>query len=399
MADRVLFVDDDEHILRFFRRTMSDKFDVYTATNGVLGLAAIEKNGPFAVVFADLKMPGMDGVTFLEMVRRDTPSTVRIMLTGYADLETSMRAVNKGEVFRFLSKPASPETLLETVQAGVEQYRLITAERVLLEKTLKGCIEMMHEALALSNPEAYCRAGHIHRYVRVIAQQADCNRIWKYEMAAMLSQLGCLTLTQETVSKLASGKPLTSQEKRMSDAVPEIGRRLISKIPRLGDVARMVAYQDKGYDGSGLPDDGVCGQEIPLGARILKIAGDFEKEVTKGNSWGEALLVLETRKGVYDPLLLRFLENALGNEDGGVPRRIKVADLRQGMVIEQDVYSKEELLLVKKGTVASSVLIARLSSYAEMAGVVEPFRISTGNSVLDDTCLEELESGEAGYET
>ncbi|NIQ03497.1 MAG: response regulator, partial [Nitrospinaceae bacterium] len=94
----------------------------------------------FAVVVSDMRMPDMDGIQFLSRVREHYPQTVRMMLTGYADVKTAMNAVNEGNIFRFMTKPCPPEVFEKVLSAGIEQYRLITAERDLLERTLKGSV-------------------------------------------------------------------------------------------------------------------------------------------------------------------------------------------------------------------------------------------------------------------
>ena len=375
MNNRVLFVDDDERLTRYFRRSLSQEYVVHTAQDAKQGLETLREEGPFALVVADLKMPGMDGVAFLEMARDLCPDTTRVLLTGFASLEASIRAVNKGRIFRLLTKPCDDESLRNTLKDGVKQYRLVTGERELLEKTLKGSIELLNEALSLANPEAHSRASRIHRYARVIAKEIDSRRLWKYEMAAMLSQLGCLALTPDTALRIEQGEELAPYEREMAAKLPDIGAQLLSKIPRLEDVAKMVAYQAKGFDGTPPPEGGPSGRDIPLGGRILKIAADFESEVSKGLSWGQALIELERKRHLYDPELLRVLEREIGRTEGRIPQRVKVNQLMSGMVFAQDVHSKGGLLLVREGASASPIIIARLQNYAEMVGVEEPILI------------------------
>ena len=387
MNRRVLFVDDDAKILSSFRRILAGTFELETALGPKEALNLIAGKRTFAVVVSDLKMPDMDGIELLEKIRQAKPDTVRIMLTGFADLDAAMNAVNRGHVFRFLSKPCDPDTLLATVEAGVEQYRLVTSERVLLERTLKGCVEVMSETLSLVNPEAFARSARVQRFVRTLCQQFNPPGQWGFEIAAMLSQLGAIMLSEETVAKIAKGQKLTEEERQLSEMVPEIGRGLLARIPRLGGVAKMIAYQAKNFDGTGIPRDNVEGEDIPLGGRLLKLALDFDAEVVRRKSWGKAFLELEKVSERYDPQLLYYLEGALGVEARYVKKSIKVADLCLGMVLNQDVKSSSGVFLARKSLEVSRVLLSKLRGFSEKLGVVEPIEVLI--PIETHSCAEE----------
>ncbi len=375
MNKRILFVDDDENILRSFARNLKADYQVSTATGPEQGLATLKKSKAFAAVISDLKMPGMDGIAFLQKVATTHPATIRVMLTGFADLEVAMNAVNKGHVFRFLTKPCDLDTLKATVGAAVEQYRLMRSERVLLEKTLKGCIEVLTETLSLVNPEAYGRATRLRRYVQAVAGQFMTKGLWKYEMAAMLSQLGCLIVSEEAVRKAALGKELVGEDLQLFQMAPEIGRNLLEKIPRMGDIAHMVAYQMKGFDGSGFPLDNVAGEDIPQGARLLKLVLDFDAEVTGGKTWGEAFLALEKKAEQYDPELMYYLEGALGTAARYKTVKLPVKKLRKGMMLHQDVRATTGVFLARQNLEINDVILSRLLGFAKTVGVVEPIEV------------------------
>src|ERR1700735_5369190 len=157
MTNRILCVDDEPNILLAFARQLR-KYEIVTALGPELGLKTVEEQGPFAVVVSDLRMPRMSGVQFLTKVKELSPDTVRIMLTGHGDLSAAAEAVNQGSIFRFLLKPCPTEVLSGALEAGLEQYRLVNAERQLLEQTLRGSVEVLSEILSLSNQEAFGQA-------------------------------------------------------------------------------------------------------------------------------------------------------------------------------------------------------------------------------------------------
>ena len=146
LTERVLFVDDEVRVLQAYKRALRKIFSIDTATGGQQALELVDSRGPYAVIVADMRMPGMTGVQLLAEMRNRAPNTVRIMLTGNSDQQTAIDAVNEGDVFRFLNKPCSPENVGRAVAAGINHYRLATAEQDLLEKTLSGSIEMLSDA-------------------------------------------------------------------------------------------------------------------------------------------------------------------------------------------------------------------------------------------------------------
>jgi serine phosphatase RsbU (regulator of sigma subunit) len=125
----VLFVDDDPKILAAFQRQLRKKVTIETVESGADGLEVLRRDGPFSLVVTDYCMPGMNGIEFLGRAREIAPETVRMLLTGSADLGAAIQAVNQGNIFRFLTKPCSPDNLLEAVQAGIHEYRRTHKER------------------------------------------------------------------------------------------------------------------------------------------------------------------------------------------------------------------------------------------------------------------------------
>src|SRR6266851_2891936 len=147
MNPKILCVDDEPNVLSAFERQLRKEFAVTTARDGAEALDLAARQGPFAVILSDMRMPGMTGVELLTRMRQAAPDTVRIMLTGNADQQTAVEAINEGHIFRFLTKPCAPELLARAVAAGVEQHRLIHAEKEVLEQTLRGTITVLTEVL------------------------------------------------------------------------------------------------------------------------------------------------------------------------------------------------------------------------------------------------------------
>ncbi len=375
MADAILCVDDDVNILDGYKRHLRKEFKLEVAVGPEQGLQMVTERGPFAVVVSDLQMPGMNGIQFLTKVREEAPDTVRMLLTGNADLQTSIDAINQGQIFRFLTKPCTPEALANTLRAGLAQHRLITAERELLEHTLSGSIRVLCEVLALVNPEAFGRSSRISRYVEAIAANLHVSEMWAIKTAAMLSQIGCVILPEVVLGKVYRGEALTSEESQLFNQHPFVAFDLIVKIPRMARVAEIIKYQDKYYDGSGVSSDHRKGNEIPMEARILKVALDFDALESSGKTKAEAFDRLTQRKDCYDLDVIAALKAVVIGTVTHETQTAMITDLRAGMILAEDIMSSTDVLLASKGQEVTQSLILRFENFSRTGGIRQPFTV------------------------
>jgi response regulator RpfG family c-di-GMP phosphodiesterase len=376
MNDKILFVDDDSNILESYKRFFRRQFKIETAMGGQAGLQLLNTGEPFAVVVSDMRMPEMDGAKFLAQVREKSPDSVRMLLTGQADLNDAIAAVNEGHIFRFLTKPCQPETLSTALNAGLEQHRLIMSERDLLNKTLKGSIKLLADILSITAPEAFTRSIRIRKLATEMAERLELPNLWEVDLAALLSQIGCVTIPGEILRKRYNGQPLLPGEDEMFQRHFEVGRDLLANIPRLENVAEAIYYQEKRYNGGGKPADPKHGKQIPIIARILNVVHDFDGLVMSGMPADEAVSQLRRHSSIYDPDVLDALHAAnLNAEKGFVVREIRARDVRTGMVLAEDARTRSNLLLVCRRQEISDTLRICILSFAEKGNVIEPLRI------------------------
>ncbi len=368
MPERVLCVDDDPSILAGFQRNLRKRFELEIAVGGEAAIAALEK-GPYAVVVSDMRMPGMDGIRLLATVKERWPETVRVMLTGESDIKATITAVNAGNLFRFLTKPCTPDELAVTIEAAVAQHRLIVAERELLEKTLSGSVKVLTEVLSIVSPRAFGRALRAKRYARHLAERLGLRARWQVELATMLSQIGCITLPAEVLDRLVANQPLVGAEQELADGRHLVARNLIAHIPRLEAIARMIELQ--GVMGRATWPEDPC----ILGAQVVYVALEADTLIAQGIVPSVALGQLGPRLGSrFARILEAFASYDFGNA-GQAVRAIFSKDLMLGMILDEDVRTKTGLLLVSKGQEATQAVIERLRNYAKQIGIVEPFRV------------------------
>jgi len=190
----------------------------------------------------------------------------------------------------------------------------------------------------------------------------------------MLSQIGCVTVPPSTLNKIYHGRTLDDEESQMLEAHPSVGRDLVANIPRLEPVAEIIAYQQKCFDGSGTPSGSVAGKEIPLGARILKVAIDYDTLKWSGLADVEAIAELRKHSEWYDPDVLAALRG-IGTEESFEIQEVGAEDLRPYMIVAEDVTTVDGALLVSKGQEVTTSMRQRLMNFAHSGQIEDPIRV------------------------
>lgn len=369
---RVLCVDDEPYVLEGLKDTLRRSFEVHVASDPHDGLDQLRRDPEgFAVVISDMRMPRMSGADFLRQARMIAPYTVRLLLTGHADLESAIKAVNGARLFRYLTKPCESGELLRACVAALGHHRLQTAERELLEQTLRGSVDALAEVLALTNPAVFGRAGRIKALAGKLARAIEMPNGWEVEVAAMLAQIGAVTLPQATAEKLYAGTMLNDAETEMVARVPAVTRGLLSKIPRLEGVIEILdSYR------TALPhaDEGAA-RDAPIGALVLRVVVDYDALEVDGASEDAALGVMQNR-GIYDLRVMDAFTRIVGAV-GGIAsvREVLLRELRVGMTLEGDLRNTRDGLLVARGQAVTEQLLERLANLPS-GTVREPIRIS-----------------------
>lgn len=370
-------MDDDANLLSSCERVLRRKFQLETAVGGEAALQKIAERGPYAVVVADMKMPGMNGIQLLSAVRERTPDTVRIMLTGYADLETAIQVVNEGNIFRFLTKPCPPEILGKAVADALAQSRLVSAEKELLNKTLSGSIKLLTDILSMMEPQSFGRAQSMRDIIGSVTRKFNLDGEWEIHLAAMLAPIGYVTIPPETLIRSRSGEALSKVEAQMVKQVPETAARLLTNIPRLEGVARIVRYQHKHYDGTGVPQDDCRGESIPAGARLLKVLNDLAQLQSGGMVRSKALDEMRLRQGWYDPALLDAVRAYYGfaaaaSESDRPCISVALSDLAPGMVLHSNIETKDGVLILSAGHQLNEMTVEKIQNFDRISGIKEP---------------------------
>jgi response regulator RpfG family c-di-GMP phosphodiesterase len=358
MLPKVLFVDDEIQVLLAVQRSFRKTFEIDVARCAQDALRSVSERGPYAVVVSDMRMPVTDGVRLLTQVRALAPDTVRIMLTGAGDSRTAVDAVNQGQVYRFLQKPVDNAALSTALGEAVERYQCNRAERDVLERTLSGCVKVLTEVVSVVNPAACSRALRMRQYVRHMTVALGLTEAWQFDLAAMLSQLGSVTMPEGTDSADEAAEPTREGVARLA-LQASLAHDLLVNIPRLERVAEMIAGQFD-HCPAGLPVSPCQWPTVKLGAQLLRVAGEFDRLVCRGDSRDAAMAVLRGRRAELAPAIV---ESLAWCEPLSVPttsRRIGIGHLETGMVLDEDLFNGSGLRLASKGLKISEALLTRL---------------------------------------
>lgn len=246
-------------------------------------MAKVESDEPFAVVVSDFKMPYMTGVELLAKIKEIAPETVRMVLTGYADLGVAISAVNRGDIFRFLTKPCDKDTLLNALKAGVDQYEMVQSARELavvqrlkdgLESTLRAFIRLVE----FRDPYT---AGHMDRTAEIATLIAEkvglsTDRIEGLRLAAMVHDIGKIAIPAGILNK--PGK-LNDAEFALIKTHPLVGSETFELMETGWPIARIILEHHERLDGTGYPN-GVCKEDILEESQILAVADVIDAIMT-----------------------------------------------------------------------------------------------------------------------
>jgi len=292
------------------------------------------------------------------------PDAIRIMLTGQADMDSIVDVINEGNIFRFLTKPCPTQHLKKNIDDALAQYSLINAEKDLLTKTLTGAIQVMTDMLVLAKPQAFNRSIRIRDAVKTILSEMKVENAWQIEIAAMLSQIGCVTIPDNVLEKMYRNLPVAPEHKIMFQQHMKTSSDIISKIPRMEKVAEIIAYQDESNDTVNL----IQIKNIPVGARILKIAIDYDQLLMMDKKSEEALNIMRGRTGRYDDSILElFAKKTSGiiEKKQMIRMKVKIEELNEGMKLAEDVISDTGIIIGVSNQWINKTLLITLSNYAQ----------------------------------
>lgn len=433
IADQVLVVDDENHILKAVRRMFSEHtFDVVTAENGDQARKILE-NMPVAVLISDHRMPGMIGAELLDFASREHPNVVRVMLTGNNDVDTAIRAINEGQVFRFLTKPWEHDHFLEVVEQALAQHELLVSNERFREhiqhqnEKLRRLNDELEERVEERTREVRRRKQEISRLYRELQDSFDgvingmlsimelgdinvvehCQRtasrvrmfgehlglhvdtVRRLERAALLHWIGLINAPTSLFKKPV--EDFDAVERASWDFHPLLGQQAIRHIPALFQPSRFILHYRRRWDdpefAAGNPSadesDRELTDEFITGCQVLAISSLFEQIGTvrgeaaaRGDDWADEGLEVVRREagGRFDPELVEaFVEMMTGRleEESATEQIISFDQLESGMVLSRPLETAQGIPVAPRDMVITDDLLERLERFRDSKGLAD----------------------------
>ncbi len=408
---KILLVDDEVNITKSLRRLLmqSEDYEIFVGNSGAEGLEQIREQVDIGVIISDQRMPQMTGVEFLGEARKLAPDAIRILLTGYADIEASIAAINQGAVYRYLTKPWQDDELLSTVAEAASHYRLLSENKRLnalvakqnaelqdwntrlKQRVLDQTSQIRAKSDALAEMNQQLRAGfaetiealagliemrdrrvpghsrNVAELVEAMATGLDlpAEEVRNYRSAALLHDIGKIGMVDELLRKNLAEMDEPERIEYQRHVVR--GQAAIDPVLELRDLGLLIRHHHENYDGSGFPD-GLGKEDIPLGARLITVADCFERKLhqfAEDEALQEALAAMKQEwGGRLDPGLRKVFNSAaeeifcrLEFSAEVVERKVSPKELEVGMQLRHDLYSGTGVLLLKKGTLFDEAAI------------------------------------------
>lgn len=373
---KILVVDDAKNILSSMKRQFRKQYDIHTAEQGEEALSILDAKGPFCVVVSDMQMPGMNGAELLTQIKKRSPDTIRILLTGQADMDAAISAVNDGQIYRFLTKPCPMTTLSESLEESVRMHDAQKNERELLERTLKGSISLLVELMNLISPTDFCQANRVKHTIKYLTKKLALGNRWEYEVAAMLCGIGTVTLPNELRRKIYNNEELDAQERKLSIEAPSLGASLLKHIPRLENVAQMIRRQrfilPYGLD---KPNTLRGHDRIVFGGHMLKVALAFDSFIEHGVTPQDAIAKMEANPAGFNRQLVSLLKD-VPTDNTRTKMQLPLKGLRIGMTLDDDVYDSDDQLVLAKGYRLTQTMLLRLKTFTgNKRHIREPIKV------------------------
>lgn len=416
----ILFVDDEASILATLKRVFRPSgYRVFTAESGAQGLEILEHEA-IDLVVSDMRMPEMNGVQFLEKVRERWPDTVRILLTGYAEIGTTIDAINKGQIYRYVSKPWEDSDIKMTVKQALHQ-KILEREKLRLEelthkqneelkylnanleekvlarteevRQTMGFLEAAHEKLKQSfitsvrvfsnliemrNPSRVGHSRRVAELARTLAQRMGMSNAEAQDIfvAGLLLDIGKIGLPDRLVDRPLQS--LNTDERNEVLKAPVKGEMALMALEQLHGAAKLIRSHRERFDGTGYPDH-LSGLSIPLGARILALAEDYDTTLmgtsfVKPLKQMDALLLIRDGAGKrYDATVvdafLKELEVARpATTTAATELALRTGQVKQGMVISRELMAHTGEMLLSKGSVLTEQIIDQIRGFERMDG-------------------------------
>ena len=296
----------------------------------------------------------------------------------------STSVLDRNEIAAFahieiLPHSASAQFISMSIEKAISRASIHEQQTLLFERSIDGSVAALFEVLSIVEPYSASLGQRLRYAVDLFGKASSSDLSWSLETAALLAEIGVLTIPVRILLKNQSGQELSGFEQDLLNHVPERGADLLEQVPSFRDAAKILRYQNKNYDGTGFPHDNLAGDKIPFGSRVLKVISDLFKLKEGGLDHQEAIAEMRSRRGRYDFEILEianecFKEN-IPSQVLGSTLPLTLKELRPGQMLVSSVETDDGMLVIKDGQVISARLLHKLRNFAFTSGIKEPIYV------------------------
>ncbi|MBF0462597.1 MAG: response regulator [Magnetococcales bacterium] len=368
----LLAVDDMPENLDILVSSLSDLYHVQGATSGETALKIVARHKP-DLILLDVMMPGIDGFETCRRLKKnkETADIPVIFVTSLHEVKDERVGFAAGGV-DYINKPSVPSILLARVKTHLELSEARRNIQNILNQTLAGTISIMTEVLSLANPLAFSRALRLRKLIQEIVKQIGRPDAWQFELSAILSQLGCITLPTNVLQNFQRGIIASAENQERYEHYPELSAKLVSHIPRLEEIAQMVKTHLTPPCAPFLGDLQTRPAAV-LGAQILKLTIDYDTQKLYGISSVMAIRRFRRDRRDYDPLLVTILESVVMTEKE--EQEVMLHGLRVGMVLAADMVDREGGCVMRQGTELTVSILNLIHSLNRESTIQQPILV------------------------
>ena len=410
----LLLIDDEANILNALKRLLRKDYSIVTFTNGHEALAYLTENS-IDIIMSDMRMPEMDGAEFLTKSRELHPNAVRLLLTGYSDMESTITAINEGGVYTYIGKPWENDELKLTLAKAAENYSLKKQAKLLTNKlatansnlatlnesleekvnqrtaalnaskqkltgTLNVQKELLHDVLDMMSATIEYRTGYSTGHIKRIATQSrgvakllgldnpTCRRVY---LCALLHEIGTVGLKDDVLANMKLGNEKLDGS---FASHPIIGAEIVGKVKRFSSLIGNIKHQNENVDGTGVPDH-LSGDNIPIGARIIRVVKDFDfliagKDNAKKMSVKNAESWIKDKADIwYDRAVIKVFMDIIAKrsleDDSDIECSVGLETIKTGDILLEDLVLHNGNTMLKAGQEVNTTIIQKLREYEE----------------------------------
>ena len=371
----ILVVDDTPDNIRILGNILRPQYEVKAAHSGEKALQVANVDPKPDMIWLDIMMPDMDDYEVCRQLKTNpkTADIPVIFITAKGQVADERLGFELGAV-DYITKPISPPLVLARVATHLELAEKRHKLEELLKKTLIGIISVLTDLLAISNPTAFARASRLRRFMREITEYLNVANAWQYDAAAMLSQIGCISMSPETLLRLFAGAEVSSDDRRQYREQFVRSAKIVNEIPHLHNVAQMLERLAQEY-GAPVSIPSIEGLDVvTLGVNLLNTALYFDDHMQKGRVVHEADQIPIDIGALTDKTLEALTPQAIGQQKES--RSIAFRELQLGMIVAADIYARNGLLVLPEGLEVTEIVLEHLQNFHARVGLVEPLMVA-----------------------